>query len=61
MQDAVDRQLVAVVLVDRMGDFGVAGQQGLDGDVFGQQTAQLVERDHIVDVRDGDGETVEYA
>jgi hypothetical protein len=52
VQDAVDRQLVAVVLVDGAGDLRLAGQHGFDLQVVVGQRAQLVQRDDVVDVGD---------
>jgi hypothetical protein len=42
-QDAFDRQFVAVGLIDRVRDFGLAGQYGFELDAFRQQRTQLVE------------------
>jgi hypothetical protein len=55
MQDAVDRQFVAVILVDGAGDFRFAGDQGFDGQIGMDQRAQLVQRDDVVRIGDGDG------
>jgi hypothetical protein len=58
MQDAVDRQLVAVILVDGAGDFRFAGYQRLDCQIRVDQRAQLVQGDDVVRIGDGDGETL---
>ena len=50
LQDAVDRQFVAVILVDGAVDLGFAGNQRFDLDVFGHQGAHPVEADDVVDV-----------
>jgi hypothetical protein len=54
MQDAVDRQLVTVILVDGAGDFRFAGYQRLDQPDPGGSGAQLVQRDDVVRIGDGD-------
>jgi hypothetical protein len=54
VQDAVDRQLVAVVLVDGAVDFGFAGKQGVDLDVFVRQACAPCRGDDVVDVGNGD-------
>jgi hypothetical protein len=56
MQDAVDRQLVAVILVDGAGDFRFAGNQGFDCQIRMDQRAQLVQGDDVVRIGDGDGD-----
>ena len=50
VQDAVDRQLVPVSLVDCAVDLGFAGEQRIDLDRFGRPAANLVERDEVIDV-----------
>jgi hypothetical protein len=54
VQDAVDRKFVAVILVDGAGDFRFAGKQGFDHQFRMDQRAQLVQRDDVVGVGDGD-------
>ena len=56
-QDAVDRQLVAVMLVDGAGDFGLAGEARLDVDVVAELRAHLVECDDVVHVGQREHET----
>ena len=51
MQDAVDRQLVTVGLIDGPVNFGFAGEQGVDLESVAGQSADLVERDDVIDVR----------
>ncbi len=51
VQDAVDRQLEAIVLVDGALDVGIAHQQRRDGDALDQHGADLVQRHDVVGVR----------
>ncbi len=60
VQDAVDRQFVAVGLVDGAVDFGFAGQERVDLDLVVRQAAHAVERDNVVDVRNGDRQPVVF-
>jgi hypothetical protein len=53
VQDAVDRQFMAVVLVDRAIDLGLAGEQGVDLDFVSGQPTNPVQRDDVVDIGDG--------
>ncbi|MBV6475117.1 MAG: hypothetical protein MOGDAGHF_00629 [Rhodocyclaceae bacterium] len=53
VQDAVDRQLVAIVLIDGAGDLRLAGQHRVDLQIVVGQCAQLVQRDDVVHVGDG--------
>jgi hypothetical protein len=58
VQDAVDRQFVAVILVDGARDFRFAGDQRIDQQFRMDQRAQLVQRDDVVRVGDGDLEAL---
>ena len=60
MQNAVDRQLVAVGLVDGTVDLGFAGEQGVDLDLVVRQAAHAIKRDDVVDVRDGNRQPVVF-
>ena len=53
-QDAVDRQLVAVELVDVVLELRLAGEHGLDLDLLPEGRAQLVQRHHVEHLGDGD-------
>jgi hypothetical protein len=55
-QDAVDREFVAVVVLDRPLDLGLAGEPQLDLELAIQVGAQLVHRDDVVGVGEGDDE-----
>ncbi|EXI91475.1 MAG: hypothetical protein AW12_01303 [Candidatus Accumulibacter sp. BA-94] len=52
VQDAVDRQFVAVAQVDRPVDLGLAGEQGADLEVVAREPADPVKGDDVVDVGD---------
>ncbi len=54
VQDAIDRQFVAVMLIDGTGDFRFAGQHGVDQQIGRDQRAQFVLCDDIVGIGDGD-------
>jgi hypothetical protein len=53
VQDAVDRQFMTVVLVDRTIDFGLAGEQGVDLDLVTGEPADAVQCHDVVDVGNG--------
>src|SRR6267143_1841770 len=55
-QDAVDRELVPVVMLDGALDLGVAGEAQLDLELALQVRAQLVDRDDVVGVGERDDE-----
>ena len=50
MKNAVNRKLVAVILVNGAVDFRFASDQRINFDMFWQQGAQAVEADNVVDV-----------
>ncbi len=54
LQDPVDRQLVAVELVDVVLELGLGCEQCLDLDIRAEHRAQLVHRDHVEYFRGGD-------
>ena len=56
LQDAVDRELVAVVVLDRALDLRLAGQAQLDLVLALEVRAQLVDRDDVVGVGERDHE-----
>ena len=56
LQDAVDRELVAVVVLDRALDLGLARQAQLDLELALEVRAQLVDRDDVVGVGERDDE-----
>ena len=58
VQDAVDRELVTVGLVDGTVDLGFTGEQRVNLDVVGRQAADAVECDDIVDIGDGDRQSL---
>jgi len=60
VQDAVDRQLVAVGLVDRAVDLGLAGEQRVDLDRLAGEAANFVERDDVIDVGERDGQPAPF-
>ena len=59
MQDAVNRQFVAVILVDGTVDFRFASEQRLDLGAFWQNGADTVEADDIVDVGNCQGQALD--
>ena len=56
VQDAVDRQFITVGLVDGPADLGLPGEQGVDLHSLCRQGTDAVERDDVVDVRNGNGQ-----
>ena len=56
LQDAVDRQFVAVELVDVIFQLRFAGQLGLDLDGRAERRAQLIERDDVEYFGSGDAQ-----
>jgi hypothetical protein len=53
VQDAVDRQLMTIVLVDRAIDLGLAGEQSVDLDFVAGQATNPVQGNDVVDVGNG--------
>ena len=60
VQDAVNRQFIAIGLVDGAINFGFAGEQRVDLDVVVGQPANLVERNNVIDVGQGDGQALMF-
>ena len=60
VQNAVNRQLVAIGLVDRPGNLGFAGEQGFDLNGVTGQSPDLVKRDNVVDIGLGDRQAVMF-